>query len=124
MHSRHMIGLVLSILTVPVLVLGLLDPVEGGVAMLVAGLLILLTFAVSRVAVPRLEWIPWLTSVAAGASALAAVPHYYPLEPYPWWVWALVVVYEVAVAVTVAGGVAYVVRHVRTLRRPHAPVAA
>ena len=123
MHTRLVIGLVLSVLTMPVLLLGLMDPVEGGMAMLVAGVLILATFAVSRVPVPRLEWIPWVAALIAGASALAAVPQYWPNDPYPWWVWGLVVVYELAVAVTVSGGVVYLVRHARALRHPHAPAA-
>ena len=116
MHTRQVIGLVLSVLTVPVLLLGLIDPIEGGIAMLVAGALIVVTWAVSRVRVPRLEWIAWLTAVASGASALVAVPMYWPSTPYPFWVWLLVGLYEIAVAVTVAGGVVYVVRHVRRVR--------
>lgn len=122
MHIRQVIGLVLSIVTVPVLLLGLMDPVEGGMAMLVAGVLILVTFAVSRVGVPRLEWIAWFAAFVAGAGSLVAVAHYWPLVPYPWWVWALVAVYEFAVAVTVAGGIVYVVRHARILRGHRHPM--
>jgi membrane-bound ClpP family serine protease len=117
MHARRIAGLVLGILTVPVLILGLMDPVEGGVALLVGGVLLLLTLLVSRVPMPRLAWIPWLSALAFGAASLIAVAQYYPWRDYPWWIWALVIGYELAAAVTAAGGVVYVVRIARRLRR-------
>lgn len=126
MRTREIVGLVLSALTLPVLVAGLIDPVEGGLAMLVGAVLALATWLVSRVPVPRLEWIGWLVAMAAGSGALVAVVVRGATEGMtpggaglPWWVWALVAVYEAAVAVTIAGGVQYVVRHVRRLRGTH-----
>jgi hypothetical protein len=124
MSGRHAVGLVLSILTVPVLVLGLFDPLEGGLAMLAAGVLIVVTWLVSRVPVPRLEWISWLATVAAGVSAIAGavwvnVDRGYVIggaEGVPAWVLVLVALYEIGVLVTIAGGIAYVVRHVTTGR--------
>ena len=117
MRARQISGLVLGILTVPVLVLGLLDPIEGGMALLAGGVLLVVVYLVSRVPVPRLVWIPWLSAVAFGAASLIAVAQYWPSVPYPWWVWALVVGYEVAAAITAAGGIVYVVRIARRLRR-------
>lgn len=117
MRARQIAGLVLGILTVPVLILGLMDPIEGGMALLVGGVLLGVIFLVSRVPMPRLVWIPWLSAVALGAASLIAVAQYWPSVPYPWWIWALVVGYEVAAGVTAAGGVVYVVRIARRLRR-------
>ena len=70
--------------------------------------------------VPRLVWIPWLSAVAFGAATLITVPQYWPSLPYPWWIWALVVGYEVAAAVTAAGGVLYAVRLARRVRADRA----
>ena len=117
MRTRQIVGLILGILTVPVLIVGLMDPIEGGVALLVGGALVVIVFLVSRVPMPRLLWIAWLSAVAFGAASLIAVAQYYPWRDYPWWIWALVVGYEVAAGVTAAGGVVYVVRMARRLRR-------
>jgi hypothetical protein len=117
MRTRQIVGLILGILTVPVLIVGLMDPIEGGVALLVGGALLVIVFLVSRVPVPRLLWIAWLSALAFGAASLIAVAQYYPWRDYPWWIWALVVGYELAAGVTAAGGVVYVVRMALRLRR-------
>lgn len=117
MRARRIVGLVLGVLTVPVLIAGLLDPIEGGMALLVGGVLLVIVFLVSRVLPPRPLWIGWLSAVAFGAASLVAVAQYYPERAYPWWIWALVVGYEVAAGITAAGGVVYVIRMVRGLRR-------
>jgi hypothetical protein len=124
MRTRQITGLVLVILTIPALVLGLLDPLEGGIAMLVAGALILTTRLVSRVEVPRVEWIAWFASVVTGAAAIAGATWINVQRGYviggpgaqPWWVIALVIGYEVGVVVTLVGGVQYLVRQVRAVR--------
>ena len=69
MHVRHVIGLVLAVLTLPLLVLGIFDPIEGGVAMLLAGILLLATWLVSRIPVPRLEWIAWPVPTRSASSS-------------------------------------------------------
>lgn len=123
--ARHIIGLVLAILTVPLVLLGLIDPLEGGVAMLVAGALVLLTWLVSRIPVPRLEWIAWTatTSLAVVTVAVASVLWNQGItqtQGLAWWMWGLIGVYTVGVLATIAGSVQYIVRHVRTLRHPEA----
>jgi len=116
MRARQIIGLCLGVITVPVLVAGLLDPLEGGLALLVGGFLLLVTFVVSRVAVPRLAWMGWASAVGLAVVTLVAVAQYYPLREYPWWIWALAISYELAAAVAAAGGVVYAVRLVRRVR--------
>lgn len=129
MPARHVIALVLAALTVPVLALGILDPMEGGMAMLAAGVMILLTWLVGRVPVPRLEWIGWVATVVVGAVTLAAAVVLWnegvtaPGRGLPWWLAVLLVIYEVGVVATFAGGVWNVVRHVMVLRNKGIPVA-
>ena len=120
-RTRHVIGLVLAVLTVPLVLIGLIDPLEGGVAMLVAGVLVLVTWLVSRVPVPRLEWIAWTatTGVAVVSVAIASVLWSQGItqaEGLAWWMWALIGVYTIGVLVTLAGAVQYIVRHARALR--------
>lgn len=131
MHVRHVIGLVLALLTVPVLVLGILDPIEGGVAMLVAGILLLATWLVSRIPVPRLEWIAWTATMALAVitDVIAGVLWSQGITGpggtgVPWWLWILVGAYEIGVVITVTGGVWYLVRHARALRGGHREVPA
>jgi hypothetical protein len=125
MRTRHVIGLILSALTVPMLVLGLLDPMEGGLAMLAAGTLLLVTWLVSRVPVPRLEWIAWVATVALAAVTIAVAGLLWnadvtgPGRGLPWYLWAMIIGYEAGVLVTLAGGVMYVVRQARELRHDH-----
>lgn len=130
MHARRVVGLVLSILTVPVLALGIFDPMEGGLAMLVAGALILATWLVSRVPVPRLEWIGWVATVGIGAVAIGFAVVLWNAgitgpggTGMPWWLVALLIGYEVGVVVTFAGGISNVIRHARSVRDQHIPVA-
>ena len=121
MRTRQVTGLVLAAITVVVLVAGLLDPMEGGLAMLAGGILILVTWIVSRVPVPALEIAAWGAAVLLGlvtvaaAALLALSGETGPGRGLPWWLWALLIGYEVAVAVTVAGGIWNLVRHVRIL---------
>lgn len=128
MHTRHIVGLILTILTIPFLLLGLIDPMEGGLAMLVAGLLVLATWLVSRITVPRLEWIAWAATAVVGAAAVTVGTLLWqagvtgPGRPIPWWVWVLIGAYEAGVLTTLAGGVQYLVRHVRVLRH-HEPAS-
>lgn len=125
MRVRHTIALVLSILTVPVLALGIFDPMEGGMAMLAAGILILITWLVGRVPVPRLEWIGWVATVTVGTVALGAGMVLWNTgvtgpggQGLPWWLMVLLVSYELGVVVTFTGGIWNVVRHIASIRTP------
>lgn len=129
MHARHVIGLVLGILTIPVLALGIFDPLEGGMAMLMAGAIIVATWLISRVPVPRLEWVAWVATAALSGTALTSAVLLRTAEVtgpglgIPWWLVALIAGYELGVVVTFAGGVWYVVRLLRVVRDHRVPVA-
>lgn len=125
MHARRIVAAILAGLTMPVVVLGLIDPVEGGVALLLAAVLGGIAWLVGRVPLPRLAWIPWMCAVGIGVLALVAVSiPYWGQEHRPrggeGLTPALVVVlvaYELAVGVTIAGSVQYFIRVVRSVRR-------
>ncbi|HAN71212.1 MAG TPA: hypothetical protein DCQ36_06440 [Actinobacteria bacterium] len=129
MKVRIWSGLALTVITVPVLALGLIDPMEGGVALLVAGAFLLVTWLVSRVPVPRLEWIAWCATMTVAAIAVAAGSIMWiqgitgPGRGLPWWLIVLMVAYEVGVVITIAGHGFFIARHIGRLRNPAEQVA-
>jgi hypothetical protein len=122
-RNRHVIGLALSIVTVPVLAFSFVNPGVGGVAFVAGGAMILVTWLVSREPVPAVEIVGWGAALAfgfvtvVGAVIVAFSPDSGTGDQLPWWLWVPLIGYLSASAVTVAGGVWHVVRHVKTLRR-------
>ena len=122
MRVRHVIGLSLAILTIPLFLPGLIDPIEGGIAMLVVGVFLLTTWLVSRIPVPQLEWISWTATMVVAVAAVTAGTVLWqagvtgPGLAMPWWMWGLIGMYEIGVVATLTGGIQYVVRHVKALR--------
>lgn len=124
MRASQVIGLGLSGLAVPVLLVGLLDPLEGSLAFVVGGALLLFAYATSRIQVPALAWVGWLVAVVAGAAAVGGavwtqtggLDQEAVRGGAPAWVLVLLAVYEAAVVVTAAGAVQYAVRLARSVR--------
>lgn len=127
MRNRMIIAIVLAVVALPFIFLGLIDPLEGGIALLIAIGLGIAVRLLSRVPFPKLTWISMVTSVAIGVTvlALAIVPDPVVTDQGvgrgPTWVVmiALLWVYRVSVVVTIAGAVLYLVRLVRAMRAPH-----
>lgn len=129
MRPRLITGLILGIVTVPVIVVGLIDPLEGGLALLVALGLAVAVRLLSGVPVPRLAWVSFAATLAVGALALVLAVVGMPTDvgqevgpdvtaPNPLSAGArlLVWVYRIGVLVVLAGGVAYLVRIAQALR--------
>lgn len=70
MRARQIIGLLLAIVALPFLVLGLIDPLEGGIALIVGLLLGVAVWLISKVPVPRFTWIALAATIAVGALTL------------------------------------------------------
>lgn len=128
MRTRRIIAIVLAIVTVPLLVFGLIDPLEGGIALVVAIVLGVVVWALARVPLPKLLWISLIATVAIGAltlglavfepegdsgSGTAANPML-PLAALLW-------VWRAGVLVVLAGAILYIVRLFQSLREPAAP---
>ena len=117
----------LAILAVPLVFIGLIDPLEGGVALLVAFLLGVAVRLLARVRVPRALWIPLTATAILGAVVLAIallsspenqtvsqdVTAANPLLPTAI---ILMWIYRVGVVATLVGTVIYVVRLGKALR--------
>lgn len=121
-RARVIIAAVIAYLAVLILLPGLIDPVEGSVPLLLAGLLMLVGWLIGRVAVPRLAWIAWIVAFVSGAGTLAIVILWrdlaegttgegmFALHPA---ILIPLIVYEVGVLVTIAGAVWNAVRLTR-----------
>ena len=125
MKGRLIAALAIAAVTVPVLVLGLFDPLEGGIALLIGGVLIVATRLVGRVPVPRLEWISWAAAVVIGAAAIAVAVAQGPRESAEGGLLSLspllvtlIIGYEIAALATLVGGVQHVVRLARRVHHP------
>ena len=121
---RRVAAAVLAVPMVLALMLGLLDPLEGGMALLVGLALAAVVWALSRAPVPRWAWIAALAAVAFGAASLAWAGTTEGDDGHRSGVSAvvlgvLVVGYELAALGTLVGGVVFAVRVVREARGPH-----
>lgn len=130
MKGRRISGLVFAVVALPLLFVGLLDPLEGGIALIVGALLGCGAWFVSRVPVPKFTWISLAVSVSIGAlTLLAAVFLRDPVvidsatgeatatNPFATVPIAIVLLwlYRLSVLVTLAGGILYVVRIARAI---------
>ena len=128
-RSRLIASLILGIITLPVIFVGLIDPLEGGLALLVGVGLGVAVRLLSGVPLPRLAWISMLATLGVGILVLALVIFAVPSEtvqevgpdvtaPNPLNAGARILlwVYRLGVLVVFAGGVVYLVRVAQALR--------
>lgn len=124
MRTRLVVGAVAGVIAALLLVFGLIDPLEGGIALVAATVILLVVRLTTRVPVPRLLWIPVTVAIALGVSILALVVFSNPPEgttsavpnPLNGAVIALLWVYRLAVLVAIAGAVQYLIRLIRAAR--------
>ena len=123
MRTRRIIAIVLAFIALPLLVFGLIDPLEGGIVLLAAVALGVVVWALARVRLPKLLWISLIVTVAIGALTLglailgadegggdgSATNPIFPLIGLLW-------LWRVGVLVVLAGAVLYLVRLFRSLR--------
>jgi hypothetical protein len=129
MKARQIIAIVLAVIALPVLFLGLIDPLEGGIALLVGVALVVAVRLISGVAVPKITWIPMSVAIAVGLLILSIVIFANPgspgggdvPNPINGAVIALLWAYRAIVLVALAGAVVYVVRLIRGLRAADQP---
>jgi predicted membrane channel-forming protein YqfA (hemolysin III family) len=127
--SRLVVSLILGIIALPVIFVGFIDPLEGGLALLVAVGLGVAVRLLSGVPLPRLAWISILATVGVGILVLVLIIFAVPSEtvqevgpevtaPNPLNAGARILlwVYRLGVLLVLAGGVAYLVRIAQALR--------
>jgi len=97
------------VLAVPVVFVGLIDPLEGGLALVVAALLYLAGFGLAKTLPARSLWIPFLIAVLIGVVtirlALSGLGRQGPYEPTSPIVLVGVWAYRAAVLATLVGAV-------------------
>ncbi len=130
MKTRRIIGLILAVVALPLVFFGLIDPLEGGIALVAGALLGLGAWLVSRVPVPKFTWISLAVSGGLGIltllaavvlrdpvsvdSATGEATATNPLATVPIAV-ILLWLYRLSVLVTLAGGIYYVVKIARAI---------
>ena len=128
MFTRLVIAMVVAVLNVPIILLGFIDPLEGGIALVVAAGVAAVVWLVSAVAPPRLAWISWLVTMAVGVSAIAyvmwgpAAQESYGgngLLSLPPLLVGAVLAWIAGVGITLFGWAEYIVRLGRRLRHEH-----
>lgn len=121
MRIRAIAASILLILAIPFVFLGLIDPLEGGIALSVAGVIYLAASVIAAKAPPRYVWIPYVIAMVIGA--LALVLAILDLNDFqrdgPLWVFvrALLWLYRVAVLVTLVGSVVFAIKSLLALIR-------
>lgn len=128
-RPRLIASLILGIITLPILFFGLIDPLEGGMALLVATGLGLAVRLLSGVPLPRLTWVSMLVTIAVGVLALLLAVAGTPAEtvqevgpeatapnPLNAGVRLLVWAYRLGVLVVFISAVVYLARIGRALR--------
>jgi hypothetical protein len=124
MQARLITAAVSAAIAAVVLVVGLTDPLEGGIAVLAAVAMIVAVRLISRMPVPQLAWISIAVALALAVTVLILVALPNPPEgdggtvinPVSAGAVVLMWVYRVVVAIAIAGEVVYVLRLVRAIR--------
>lgn len=129
MRSRLILRLIIGLVALPVVSIALIDPLEGGIALLLALLVGLGVRLLSGVPVPRWTWVSCAATLAVGILALALAIAGMPGEqkqetgpdvtapnPVGVGVRALIWVYRLGVLAVLGGAVLYLVRIVQALR--------
>jgi hypothetical protein len=134
MQARLIISLILGIVALPVIFVGLIDPLEGGLALLVAVGLGVVVRLLSGVPLPRLAWVSMLVTIGIGILALVLVVTGIPSEaerevgpevtvpsPINLGVRVLLWSYRLGVLLVIAGAVVYLAHITRALRGRSTP---
>jgi hypothetical protein len=110
---------ILLILAVPVVFVGLIDPLEGGIALLIAGFIYLLAFLVAGKGPRKYLWIPYVASVVIGVAVLLLAMfgvERVDNEALPGPIVVGVWIYRIAVLATLAGSLSTAILSFRKAR--------
>lgn len=115
MKVRSTIGKVLLVLVLPVVFLGLIDPLEGGLALIAATAIYAVAFVLLKAAPSKLLWIPFLaTLVIGGATIIWAIfgRDQQEFGPIPPPVIVALWLYRAAVVMALLGGLFTAYKHI------------
>jgi hypothetical protein len=106
---KAVIARILLFLALPVVFVGLVDPLEGGIALLIAGLIYTAAFLLLGKRPKKSLWVSYLTAIALGAIVLGFAMFIYFTQGEQETLSRFVVggnwFYRVAVLATLAGGI-------------------
>ena len=107
--AKLIIARVLFFLALPFVFIGLVDPLEGGISLLIAGLIYLVAFLLIKKKPKKSLWVSYLTAIIVGAIVLGFAMFIYFTQGDQDTLSRFVVggnwFYRVAVLATMAGGI-------------------
>lgn len=104
--ASRWISVVFAFLAVPAVSLGIFDPIEGGMALVASLIPVSIARFVSGIRLPRILWIPLVTSFVTGVTTIVLAVQAMPDSRTPA-VNAALWIYEAAVVVTIVGSIRY-----------------
>jgi uncharacterized protein YqfA (UPF0365 family) len=110
MAKSKLISIILLGLNLPILFVGLIDPLEGGLALLLAGVVFAIALLVGRTKPPVYLWVSYLAAIVIGVLTIVAaltIGRQAPYEPLNPIVRIGVWVYRLAVAGTLVSTVIF-----------------
>jgi len=119
MRLRLTIALVIQIVAILFSLMGWVDALQGGAAVVMVGLLTLATRLISRVTIPKLTWMSLTAAVVLSVATVSLlVIAYDPMasdsqfadSPFSSTISALNIVFRVAAVAVIAGTVFYAIR--------------
>lgn len=123
-RPRKIIARILLIVSLPIVFLGLIDPLEGGIALLLSVLTLSVAFLMAGTWPSKALWIPFVLTLVVGAIALLVAifgldrannqPQLLPLIALLW-------AYRALVVVTLVGLVREVIRAFRLIPSVNSP---
>ncbi|MFM7013421.1 MAG: hypothetical protein ACKOXT_00295 [Actinomycetota bacterium] len=114
MSAKLIIVKALLLAALPFLFFGLIDPLEGGISLIFAGLIYFAAFLIKKSWPAKILWIPFLSAVVIGAITLAVAISNLSFTPEPSDLKPGIMIgnwlYRLAVLATLAGGIHAVIR--------------
>lgn len=106
--ASRWISVVFAFLSVPAVSLGIFDPIEGGMALVASLVPVSIARFVSGIRLPRILWIPLVTSFVTGIATIVLAVQAMP-DSMTAAVTTALWMYEASVVVTIVGSVRYAV---------------
>ena len=81
MRNRLAVAMIVQIIAVLFSLMGWIDPLEGGTAVFIVGLLTVTAWAIGRVTIPRLTWISITATLGLAVLIIALLLSQAPTDP-------------------------------------------
>ncbi len=119
MSKREVVSIALLGLNLPIVFLGLIDPLEGGLALMLAGVVFAAALVIGKVKPPIYLWVSYAAALLIGILTIVAaltIGREGPSEPMNPTVLIGMWVYRFAVVATLVSSLVFLVAQIRSRR--------